>query len=371
MSTLFTPLTLRGTTFRNRLWVAPLCQYSVEERDGVPTDWHLVHLGSFALGGAGLVMTEATAVSPEGRISPEDTGIWNTEQRDAWARITAFIRSQGAVPGMQLAHAGRKASTWRQFDARFGATVPEAEGGWEPVAPSAVAFTGYATPRALSVEEIEAVVDDFVAAAHRAVDAGFELLEIHAAHGYLLHQFLSPLSNRRTDEYGGSLENRARLALAVVRAVRDAVGPDIPLLVRFSATDWAPEEQGGWDQEQTAVVAGWALEAGADLFDISTGGLVSGVRIPLEPGYQVPFAEFVRDAAEAPVSAVGLITEAQQAEEVVASGRADAVMMGREMMRDPHFAWRAAAELGVDLDYYPPQYLRSKYALKQPVTGAA
>ena len=361
MSALFTPLTLRGTTVRNRLWVAPLCQYSVEKRDGVPTDWHLVHLGSFAIGGAGLVMTEATAVSPEGRISPEDTGIWNSEQTDAWARVTAFISSQGAVPGMQLAHAGRKASTWRHFDPRFGATVPLDEGGWEPVAPSAVAFTGYAMPRALSVEEIEAVVDDFAAAATRALSAGFRLLEIHAAHGYLLHQFLSPLSNQRTDEYGGSLENRARLTLAVVRAVREAVGPDIPLLVRFSATDWA---EGGWDQEQTAVVAGWAQEAGADLFDVSTGGLVSGIRIPLAPGYQVPFAEFVRETAEAPVSAVGLITEARQAEEVVASGRADAVMMGREMMRDPHFAWRAAAELGVDLDYYPPQYLRAKYALR-------
>ena len=361
MSKLFTPLTLRGATFRNRLWVAPLCQYSVEKRDGVPTDWHLVHLGSFALGGAGLVMTEATAVNPVGRISPEDTGIWNSEQRDAWARVTAFIRSQGAVPGMQLAHAGRKASTWRHFDPRFGATVPLDEGGWEPVAPSAVAFTGYATPRALTVDEIDGVLHDFVDAARRAIEAGFGLLEIHAAHGYLLHQFLSPLSNQRTDEYGGSLENRARLLLAIVRAVREAVGSDIPLLVRFSATDWA---EGGWDQEQTAVVAGWAQEAGADLFDVSTGGLVSGIRIPLTPGYQVPFAEFVRETAEAPVSAVGLITEAQQAEEVVASGRADAVMMGREMMRDPHFAWRAAAELGVDLDYYPPQYLRAKYALR-------
>ena len=360
MSALFTPLTLRGTTFRNRLWVAPLCQYSVEEHDGIPTDWHLVHLGSFALGGAGLVMTEATAVNPEGRISPEDTGIWNEQQRDAWARITAFITSQGAVPGMQLAHAGRKGSTWRHFDPRHG-TQPRAEGGWTAVAPSAVAFEGYDVPRELTIEEIEAVVDDFAAAATRAISAGFELLEVHAAHGYLLHQFLSPLSNLRDDAYGGSLENRARLLLAIVRAVREAVGDGIPLLVRFSATDWA---EGGWDREQTAVVAAWALEAGADLFDISTGGLVSGVKIPLGPGYQVPFAEFVHETAHAPVSAVGLITEAQQAEEVVASGRADAVMMGREMMRDPHFAWRAAADLGVDLDYYPPQYLRSKYALK-------
>jgi 2,4-dienoyl-CoA reductase-like NADH-dependent reductase (Old Yellow Enzyme family) len=360
MSALFTPLTLRGTTFRNRLWVAPLCQYSVEERDGVPTDWHLVHLGSFALGGAGLVMTEATAVNSEGRISPEDTGIWNEKQVDAWARITAFIRSQGAVPGIQLAHAGRKASTWRPFAPHHG-TQPGAEGGWGAVAPSAVAFEGYDVPRELSVDEIEAVVDDFAAAATRAISAGFELLEIHAAHGYLLHQFLSPLSNLRDDQYGGSLQNRASLLLAIVRAVREAVGESIPLLVRFSATDWADD---GWDQEQTAVVAGWARDAGADLFDISTGGLVSGVKIPVGPGYQVPFAEFVHETAAVPVSSVGLITEAQQAEDVVASGRADAVMMGREMMRDPHFAWRAAADLGVDLDYYPPQYLRSKYALR-------
>jgi len=359
MSALFTPLTLRGTTFRNRLWVAPLCQYSVEKRDGVPTDWHLVHLGSFALGGAGLVMTEATAVNPEGRISPQDTGIWNNEQRDAWARVTAFLRSQGAVPGLQLAHAGRKASTWRPFDLPRG-TVPVTEGGWEPVAPSPIAFEGYATPRALTTDEISQVVDDFVTAALRAVSAGFELLEIHAAHGYLLHQFLSPLSNDRTDEYGGSLENRARLLLAIVRAVRGAVGGHVPLLVRLSATDWS---EGGWDREQTAVVAGWAHEAGADLFDISTGGLVGGVHIPLAPGYQVPFAEFVHETAEAPVSAVGLITEARQAEEVVSSGRADAVMMGREMMRDPHFAWRAAAELGVELGYYPPQYLRARWSV--------
>jgi 2,4-dienoyl-CoA reductase-like NADH-dependent reductase (Old Yellow Enzyme family) len=355
MSSLFSPLTLRGTTFRNRLWVAPLCQYSVEQQDGVPTDWHLVHLGSFALGGAGLVMTEATAVSATGRISPQDTGIWNDEQRDAWSRITAFIMGQGAVPGIQLAHAGRKASTYRQWDGQ--GTVPVEEGGWPTVAPSTIAFTGYAEPRALEGAELPGIVADFVAGALRAVDAGFRLLEIHAAHGYLLHQFLSPLSNQRTDEYGGSLENRARLLLQIVSAVRDAVGTGIPLLVRFSATDWADD---GWDQEQTATVAGWALDAGADFFDISTGGLVGGVHIPLAPGYQVPFAAHVHDSG-VPVSAVGLITEAQQAEDIVASGKADAVMMGREMMRDPHFAWRAAHELGVEIDYYPPQYVRARY----------
>ncbi|CAN5136654.1 NADH:flavin oxidoreductase/NADH oxidase [soil metagenome] len=361
MSALFTPLSLRGTTFRNRLWVAPMCQYSVDERDGVPTDWHLVHLGSFALGGAGIVMTEATAVSPVGRISPEDTGIWNDEQRDAWARVTAFVRSHGAVPGIQLAHAGRKASTWRPF-APLAGTVPQSEGGWQTVAPSAVAYTGYDVPRALTTDEVADVVTAFAEGAVRAVSAGFGLLEIHAAHGYLIHQFLSPLSNVRTDEYGGSLENRARLLLDVVRAVRAAAGPDVPLLVRFSATDYA---EGGWDREQTATAAAWALEAGADFFDISTGGLVGGVHMPLGPGYQVPFAEYVHESASVPVSAVGLITQAQQAEEVVSSGKADAVMMGREMLRDPHFPLRAAAELGVDLDYYPPQYLRAKFPLPE------
>ena len=359
MSSLFSSLTLRGTTFRNRLWVAPLCQYSVEKRDGVPTDWHLVHLGSFALGGAGLVMTEATAVNAVGRISPQDTGIWNDEQQAAWSRITSFITSQGAVAGIQLAHAGRKASTARQWDHHRGTWSPE-DGGWQSVAPSAIAFEGYDTPRALERAELAGIVADFAASATRAIDAGFQLLEIHAAHGYLVHQFLSPLSNERTDEYGGSLENRARLLVEIVTAIRAAVGTDVPILVRFSATDWA---EGGWDQEQTATVAAWSRDAGADFFDISTGGLVRGVRIPLSPGYQVAFAEFVHETAEVPVSAVGLITEARQADEIITSGKADAVMMGREMMRDPHFAWRAAAELGVELDYYPPQYTRAKYSL--------
>lgn len=356
MSALFTPLELRDTTFRNRLWVAPMCQYSVEERNGVPTDWHLVHLGGFALGGAGLVMTEATAVNPVGRISPQDTGMWNNQQRDAWSRIANFIRAQGAVAGIQLAHAGRKGSTFRPWDDREG-TAPSEDGGWAAVAPSAIAFGDYATPRALETGELPGIVADFVGAGRRAIDAGFELLEIHAAHGYLLHQFLSPLSNLRQDEYGGSLENRARLLLEIVRALRAEIGEGIPLLVRFSATDWA---EGGWDADQTVIVAGWAHEAGADLFDISTGGLVSGVRIPLGRGYQVHFARQVRSEADAPVSAVGLITEAAHAEEIIASGQADAVMMGREMMRDPHFAWRAARELGAELDYYPPQYLRAR-----------
>jgi len=355
-SALFEPLEIRSVTFRNRLWVPALCQYSVEKRDGVPTDWHLVHLGSFAIGGAGLVMTEATAVAPIGRISPQDTGIWNDEQVEAWSRITTFLHERGTTAGMQLAHAGRKASTHRGWDAEQG-TVSAENGGWPSVAPSPVAFTGYDAPRELSVDEIADVVAEFVAGARRAIDAGFDLVEVHAAHGYLLHQFLSPLSNLRTDEYGGSLENRARLVLDVVRGIRAELGDEIPVFVRFSATDYA---EGGWDKEQTATVSKWAQDAGADFFDISTGGNISGVTMPLSPGYQVPFADFVGSTADVPVNAVGLITEAKQAEDIVSSGKADAVMLGREMMRDPHFALRAAHELGAEIEWQPA-YTRARW----------
>ncbi|WP_440711064.1 NADH:flavin oxidoreductase/NADH oxidase [Herbiconiux sp. YIM B11900] len=363
-SALFTPLTLRSVTTRNRIWVAPMCQYSAEQRDGMPGDWHFAHLASFAVGGAGLILTEATAVSPEGRISPEDLGIWNDDQRDAFTRITAFLRGQGAIPGIQLAHAGRKASTYRTWSPVQG-TVPVSEGGWQTVGPSALAFTGYDVPLALTVEQIAGVVEDFRVASRRALEAGFEVIEIHAAHGYLVHQFLSPASNERTDEYGGSLENRARLLLEIVRAVRAEVGEDVPLFVRLSATDWLDEPGDGedaapWNQEQTATVAAWAQDAGADLFDISTGGNVRGVRIPVGPLYQVPFAEYVKENAEAPVAAVGLITTPQEAEEIVASGRADAVFLARELLRDPHFALRAATELGVDIDYWPAPYERAR-----------
>ncbi|PZQ91881.1 MAG: oxidoreductase [Leifsonia xyli] len=359
MPGLFDPITVRTTEFRNRLWVSPMCQYSCLDRDGVPTDWHLVHLGSFARGGAGLVMAEATAVAPEGRIAPEDTGLWSDAQEAAWARITAFARSQGAVPGVQLAHAGRKASTFSPWgDARHG-SVPVDEGGWPTVAPSAIAFDGYATPRALEAHEIPGLVAAFADAARRAVRAGFGVVEIHAAHGYLLHEFLSPLSNLRDDAYGGSLENRARLLLEIVRAVRDAVGSDLPVFMRFSATDWA---DGGWDAEQTATVAAWAQDAGADLFDISSGGLVAHQAITLGPGYQVPFAEQIGDDADVPVSAVGLITDPAQADDIIRSGRADAVMLGRELLRDPHFPLRAAHALGIELDYWPPQYLRARWS---------
>jgi 2,4-dienoyl-CoA reductase-like NADH-dependent reductase (Old Yellow Enzyme family) len=359
MTSLFDPIDLRGVHVRNRIWVPALCQYTVEKRDGIPTDWHLVHLGSFALGGAGLIIAEATAVTPEGRISPHDTGIWNDEQVAGWRRVTDFVHTQGARIGLQLAHAGRKASVYPEWGGlpHEKGSMPRSEGGWETVSASDLAFGTYDAPRAMTEEEIQDVVAAFADGARRAIDAGFDLVELHAAHGYLIHQFLSPLSNLRTDAYGGSLENRARFLLEIVRAVSAELGPDIPVLVRFSATDYS---EGGWDEVQTATVAGWARDAGADLFDISTGGLVTGVTIPSNPGYQVPFAQYVRTAAGVPVNAVGRITTARQAAEIVESGQADAVMLGREHMRDPHFALRAATELGVAIDYWPPQYRRAR-----------
>lgn len=353
---LFRPITIRGLEIRNRVWVPPLCQYSVTELDGVPHDWHLVHLGAMAAGGAGLVIAEATAVNPEGRISDHDTGLWNDEQAEAWSRITRFIRSQGAASGIQLAHAGRKASVWQEHLRRPG-SQPVDEGGWTTVAPSAIAFDGLREPVALDEAGIAAVIEDFRLAARRAVAAGFDVVEVHAAHGYLVHQFLSPLSNRRDDRWGGALGNRARLLLEIVRAVRAEIGERMPLFVRFSATDWAP---GGWDEEQTATVARWAAELGADFFDISTGGLVRDVRIPVGPAYQAAHAEFVGGRAGVSVSAVGRITTAAQAEALVASGSADAVMFGKAMMRDPHFALRAAHELGAGTSMWPPQYLRAR-----------
>ena len=358
MSALFTPLTVRGVELRNRLWVPALCQYAIERKDGVPTDWHLVHLGGMAAGGAGLVIAEATAVVPDGRISDEDTGVWNDEQSAAWSRVVDFVHSQNAAAGIQLAHAGRKASTWPEWGHDQHGTMSVDDGGWQTVSASADAFGSYEPPVELDQSGIADVVAAFAAAAVRSVDAGFDVLEVHAAHGYLIHQFLSPLSNRRTDAYGGSLENRARLLLEIVRAVRASVGDAVPVFVRFSATDYA---EGGWDREQTATVAGWAHEAGADLFDISSGGNVSGARITIGPGYQVPFAEFVRAEAGVPVAAVGLITDPEQAELIVASGQADAVLLGRAFMRDPHFGLRAAFELGVDDDaLWPSQYLRAR-----------
>ena len=352
MSLLFTPLTLRDVTFRNRAWVSPMCQYS--SIDGRPTDWHLVHLGSFARGGAGLVLTEATAVAPEGRISPQDAGIWTDEQAQDYARITSFIRDQGAVAGIQLAHAGRKASTYAPW--RGHGSVPESEGGWRTVGPSPIAFGYYAEPAELSVTEIPALIEAWSAAARRAVTAGFEVLEIHAAHGYLLHEFLSPVSNQRTDGYGGDLTGRARLLLEVVDAVRGAIPDGVALFVRLSATDWVPD---GLTVDETAEVAALLAGHGVDLVDVSSGGNHPDQKITLGPGYQVPFARAIRERSGLPVAAVGLITEPGQAEKVLAEQSADAVLLGRALLREPTWPQRAALELGDDLAW-PPQYERAK-----------
>ncbi|HEY3546299.1 MAG TPA: NADH:flavin oxidoreductase/NADH oxidase, partial [Propionicimonas sp.] len=356
---LFSPLTLRGVRIPNRIWLAPMCQYSAV--DGMPDDWHLVHLGARASGGFGLVMTEATAVVPEGRITAEDTGIWSDDQADAWARITRFIRERGAVSAIQLAHAGRKASTFRPWDARQG-TRGAADGGWQTVGPSPVPFDGYAVPRELTAADLGGVVEAFARAAERADAAGFDVVEVHAAHGYLLHQFLSPLSNHRTDGYGGSLENRSRLLVEVVDAVRRVWPADKPLFVRLSATDWV---DGGLQLDEVASVTQVLAEHGVDLIDVSSGGNAPA-DIPVGPGYQVPLARAIRSASGLPVSAVGLITTAEQAEQTLVDEAADAVMIARAALRDPMWPLRAAHELRVPLEpegpaSWQPQYLRGAW----------
>lgn len=355
-SALFSPLPIRSVTTKNRVWVSPMCQYSCENKDGVVNDWHLVHLGSFARGGAGLVMAEATAVLPEGRITPWDTGIWNDEQRDAWARVTEFIKGQGAVPAIQLQHAGRKASTYRAWSG--DGSVPMDDGGWKTVGPSPLAFPGYEAPVALDDVGIADVVAAFGRAARRALAAGFEVIEIHGAHGYLIHQFLSPLSNQRADAWGGSLENRARLLLDIVREVRSSVGEDVPIFVRVSATDWLEPE--GLILDESVTVAGWVREAGGDVMDVSTGGNITGATIPVGPGYQVPHASAIKSGARILTAAVGLITSAAQAESIVASGDADAVFVARQFMRDPHLPMRWAHALGVEIAL-PDQYSRGAW----------
>lgn len=352
MSKLFEPLRIRDLTFPNRVWVSPMCQYSATE--GVPGDWHLVHLGQFATGGAGLVMTEAAAVSDIGRISAQDAGIWNDAQIPAWRRITDFLHAHGAVTGIQLAHAGRKASARRPWEGT--GTISIADGGWEPVAPSAAAFDGYATPRELTATEIADLPRQFAEAARRSVDAGFDVIELHFAHGYLLHEFYSPLSNTRTDEYGGDFEGRTRILLEVADAVRAEIGAAVPLFARISATDWV---DGGWTAEDSVRLAKLLGEHGIDLVDASTGGNDPRQSIPVGPGYQVPFADRVRSEAGLPTAAVGMITEPRQAEEILASGAADAVFIGRAMLRDPHWALRAAHELGDEVRW-PEQYARAK-----------
>ncbi|MFF3856920.1 NADH:flavin oxidoreductase/NADH oxidase [Micromonospora sp. NPDC002575] len=354
MSRLFTPLALRAVTLPNRVALAPMCQYSAGP-DGLPTDWHRVHLGSRAVGGAGLVLTEATAVVPEGRISPQDVGLWSDAHVDAWRPVTAFVAAQGAVPAVQLAHAGFKASTYRPWAAGRGG-VPDADGGWTPVGPGAEPFVpDYRVPAALDEAGIAGVVAAFAAAAGRAVDAGFAAVEIHAAHGYLLHEFLSPLTNHRADGWGGDRAGRMRLTLAVARAVRVAVGESVPVLARISATDWT---EGGWTIEDSVVLAGELAAAGVDLVDASSGGAAPRATIPVGPGYQVPLAARIRREAGVPTGAVGLIVEPEQAEQIVAGGEADLVLLGRELLRDPYWPRRAAAKLGATPDW-PAQYERA------------
>ena len=350
---LFTPLALREVTLRNRIVVSPMCEYS--SPDGFATDWHMVHLGSRAVGRAGLVLTEATAVTADGRISPADLGIYRDEHVDALARIFRFIEAEGAVPGMQLAHAGRKASTAEPW--KGGGPVAVADGGWTPIwAPSALPFReGWQTPRAMSADDIAGVVAAFAAAARRLLAAGGKVAEIHAAHGYLLHEFLSPLSNRRDDEYGGAFDNRTRIVRDVVDAVR-AVWPErLPLFVRISATDWM---EGGWTIEDSIALAAQLKERGVDLIDCSSGGNVPRAAIPAGPGYQVPFAERIRREAGIMTGAVGMITEPAQAEAILAQGQADAIIMARQLLRDPYWPLHAAGALGETVAP-PVQYQRA------------
>ncbi|MET8130115.1 NADH:flavin oxidoreductase/NADH oxidase [Streptomyces sp. NPDC005065] len=364
MSVLFEPCTLRSLVIPNRVWMAPMCQYSAEAvgpNAGVATDWHFAHLAARAAGGTGLILTEATAVSPEGRISPADLGIWNDTQVAALRGITAFIKGQGSIVGIQLAHAGRKASTAAPW--LGGGPVGPDEHGWQPVAPSPLPFDeGHPVPHELTVDEIHGVVDQFREAARRALDAGFEVAEVHGAHGYLVGQFLSPHSNRRTDEYGGSFDNRVRFALQVVDAVREVWPEDLPVFFRISATDWLTEnhedDREGWTVDETVLLAKQLQAHGVDLLDVSSGGNAPNARITTGPGFQVPFAARVREETSLPVAAVGLITEPQQAEKIVADGQADAVLLGRELLRSPSWAQHAARELGGEV-HKPAQYLRA------------
>jgi len=353
MSHLFEPLTLRGITLPNRIAVSPMCQYSCAE--GFANDWHLVHLGSRAAGGAGLIVTEAAAVTPQGRISPADLGIWSDSHVEFLGRITHFIAQRGSVAGIQLAHAGRKASTPPPWENR-AVTLSEAEGGWPVVAPSAIPFDeGCIVPTALGENDIKEITTAFVQAARRSLQAGFHIVEIHAAHGYLLHQFLSPLSNQRTDHYGGSFENRTRLLKEIVSEVRETWPDELPLLVRISATDWV---EGGWDLEQSVELVRQLVPLGVDLVDCSSGGTSPHARIPLGPGYQTAFAEQIRRKSGSKTGAVGLITAPAQADHIIRSGQADLVLLARELLRDPYWPLQAAKELGHVIPW-PAQYVRA------------
>jgi len=353
VSKLFSPFRLRDCECRNRIFVSPMCQYSAD--DGVANHWHLVHYGSRATGGAGLIIIEATAVMPEGRISPADLGLWNDHHVDALKPITEFIKSQGCVPAIQLAHAGRKSCTDSPW--LGGKPISPTEGGWQPLAPSTLPFTEVHTePRSMSMQDIDNVVTAFSTAAQRAREAGFDVIEIHMAHGYLLHEFLSPISNQREDEYGGSFDNRIRLPLRVVQAVREVWSEHLPVFVRISATDWIED---GWDLEQSVKLATMLKDNGVDLIDCSSGGLVADAPIPAGPGYQTPFARTIRREANIATGAVGIITEAAQAEQIIATGLADVVIMGRQFLRDPYWPLHAAQQLHIDIPW-PNQYRLAK-----------
>lgn len=352
-SFLFKPLTIRDITFKNRIFVSPMCQYSACE--GVPNDWHLVHLGSRAVGGAGLVMAEATAVSAEGRISPADTGLWSQAQVEAFRPITHFIKSHKSVPAIQLAHAGRKASTAEPW--KGGNPLTEKETGWTILAPSAIPFSPNSpVPKAMDKVEITKLISDFEKSTHHALSAGFEVIELHMAHGYLLHEFLSPLTNKRNDEFGGALENRMRLPLEIARKTRSIWPQNQPVFVRISATDWI---EGGWDLNQSLIFSKELKKVGIDFVDVSSGGTVPDAKIPVGPGFQVPFSKSIRQNVGILTGAVGLITKAEQAEEILKSGNADAIFIAREFLRDPYFPLHAAKELGVDISW-PNQYERAK-----------
>lgn len=358
MVKLFEPIEINGVNVPNRMWVAPMCQYSCFADDGVPTDWHLVHLGAFAQGGFGLILTEAVAVNPVGRISPQDAGIWNDTQRDAWKRVVDFAHSQGAVIGTQIAHAGRKASVYSPFSNKPRGVVPADDGGWVPVGPTTEPFPGHTnTPEALDADGIQQVIADFRAAAIRSRDAGFDVIEIHAAHGYLLHEFYSPITNTRTDEWGGDFDGRTRLLVEVTNAVREVW--DGPLFVRISATDWRED---GWTIEDSVRLAHVLKELGVDLIDTSSGSNAPAT-IPIGPGYQVPLAQRIHDNVDILVGTVGLITDPQQAESILHQQQADAVLFGRVALREPHWPQRAAAELGIPVSDAPyrPQHERGAW----------
>ena len=353
MCQLFSPIELRSLTIRNRIFVSPMCQYSCV--DGIPNNWHLVHYGSRAVGGAGLVMIEATGVVPEGRISPRDCGLWDDEQAEAFKPIAAFIAEQGAIPAIQLGHAGRKASTEPPW--LGGKAAPPEAGGWQPFAPSPLAFAaGMPTPTELTESNLETICNAFVAAAERAFNAGFKVVEVHMAHGYLLHQFLSPLTNKRTDQYGGSLENRLRFPLQVAEQVRNSWPEELPVFVRISATDWADK---GWDLEQSVELCKKLKQLGIDLIDCSTGGLIPDAVIPVAPGFQVPMATEIKKQVAIATGTVGMITKREEAEQNLGKGQADAVFLARELLRDPHWPLRAAKTLNAD-QAWPHQYERAK-----------